>query len=300
MPKRKRSNKMNDNDVNILTKIAVGLASFALLIVVSSSWVTIGQGHVGIVFNKARGGVLPTQLSQGWHFKIPLVERITEYPVSLRTYSNIGQGEGTDSTNGLVTLPTMGGQHIDQQMSVTYHVAPDKAFNVFNQFKGENIEFIEETFLRRQIQSVATSVTGKYDLMDILGPKKAEIQNKIQTELKTQVESYGFIIDQVNLGYAKPPAAIEEALQNNMKAEQEADQAKYALQKAEMDAKSKIAEAEGTAKSNALVRQQLSPEFLKFKALEVQLKYADKWNGALPTQMVPGSAVPFINVNSKE
>jgi len=252
------------------------------------------------VFNKAQGGVLPKQLGQGWHFKLPLIERITEYPVSLRTYSNIGAGEGTDSTNGLVTLPTMGGQHIDQQMSVTYHVSPDKAFLVFNQFKGEPIETIEETFLRRQIQSVATSVTGKYDLMDILGPKKAEIQNKIQAELKTQVEAYGFVIDQVNLGYAKPPAAIEAALQAKMQAEQNADAAKYALQKAEMDAKSKIAAAEGEAKANSLVRQQLSPEFLRFKALEVQLKYADKWNGALPTQMVPGSAVPFINVNSKE
>ena len=291
---------MDDREVSVLAKLVVGLVSFALLIVVSSSWVTIGQGHVGIVFNKAQGGVLPTQLGQGWHFKLPLIERITEYPVSLRTYSNIGAGEGSDAMNGLVTLPTNGGQHIDQQMSVTYHVEPSKAFTVFNEFKGEDIEFIESTFLRRNIQSVATAITGKYDLMDVLGPKKSEIQGKILTELKTLLLPYGFVVDQVNLGYAKPPAAIEEALQTKMQAEQGADAAKYALQKAEMDAKSKIAEAEGTAKANSLVRQQLSPEFLKFKALEVQLKYADKWNGVLPSQMIPGSAVPFINVNNKD
>lgn len=290
---------MDNDDVNVLSKIGVGLVAFALLIVAMSSWVTINQGHVGIVFNKARGGVQPVALTQGWHFKTPLVERITEYPVSLRTFSNIGVGEGTNPNDALVTLPTIGGQHIDQQMAVTYHIAPDQAFNVFNQFKGESIEFIENTFLRRNIQSVATAITGKYDLMDVLGPKKAEIQGKIQSELAAVLKPYGFVVDQINLGYAQPPAAIEAALQSKMQAEQNADAAKYALQKAEMDARSKIAAAEGEAKANSLVRQQLSPEFLKFKSLEVQLESVKKWDGKLPTSMPPNGTVPFINLKAE-
>ncbi len=291
---------MNDREVNFVSRIGVGLVAFALLVVASSSWVTINQGHVGIVFNKMHGGVSPTVLAQGWQFKWPIIERVTEYPVSLRTYSEVGLGEGSDANGALVSLPTNGGQHIDQQMSVTYHIEAAKAFTVFDKFKGEDIEFIESTFLRQNIQSVATAVTGKYDLMDVLGPKKQEIQDKILAELKTELTPYGFVIDQVNLGYAKPPAAIEQSLQSKMQAEQRADAAKYALLQAETDARSKIAEAEGTAKANALVRQQLSPEFLKFKALEVQLKSVEKWNGQLPTQMIPGSAVPFINLNTKE
>ena len=31
----------------------------------------------------------------------------------------------------------------------------------------------------------------------------------------------------------------------------------------------------------------------------IQLTQAEKWNGALPTTMVPGSAVPFLNVTGK-
>jgi prohibitin 2 len=290
------------NDVLVVAKkIVTAGVGIILLFVVLSSWVTIQQGEVGVVFNKYHGGVAQKTLGQGWHFRIPIVQRITAYPVSMRTYSTIGEGEGSHPGRPeLVTLPTMGGQHIDQQMSMTYHVAPEKASLVFDKFKGADIEIIEIDFIRRNVQSVATAVVGKYDLMDVLGPKKQEIQDKIFAGVKMQLEPYGFVVDQINLGYAKPPEAIETALQAKMQAEQQADQAKYTLQKNEMEARAKIAAAEGEAKSNALVRQQLSPEFLQFRALEVRQKAIEKWNGVLPTQMIPGSTVPFINLNTEK
>lgn len=289
---------MDRDDVAIVKRVAVGVLSFAVFLVVLSSWVNIPQGTVGVVFNKARGGVRPAILGEGYHFRVPIVETVTEYPVALRTYSKIGAGEGTHPDHPeVVTLPTLGGQHIDQQISVTYHVQRERAAFVFDQFKGADIEDIEGDFLRRNIQSVATAVTGKYDLMDVLGPKKAEIQQKIQDGIKEKLEPYGFVLDQVNLGYAKPPEAIEQSLQLKMQAEQGADAAKYALQKAEMDAKSKIAQAEGEAKANSLVRQQLSPEFLKFRALEVQQKTVEKWDGKLP-QTIMGGGIPLIDLRS--
>lgn len=283
-----------------LVRVSTLVGAFVLLFLAMSSWVTIPQGTVGVVFDKFHGGVLPDTLKEGWHFKMPLVQKVTEYPVALRTYSTIGIGEGEHPNDpGLVTLPTMGGQHIDQQMSLTYFVQPDKAGFVFDKFKGRDIEDIESDFIRRQIQSVATAVTGSYDLMAVLGPSKAEIQGKIQAGAKAALAPYGFEVVQVNLGYAKPPASIEAALQAKMQAEQNADAAKYALQKAEMDAKSQIAKAEGEAKANQLVRQQLSPEFLQFRSLEVRQQAIQKWDGKLPTQFVPGSAIPFLNLNEK-
>lgn len=289
----------NDQAAGFLAKLVVGLVALALFVLVSSSWVNIPAGYVGVVFNKAAGGVQAENLGEGWHFKMPLVTYIREYPVALRTYSNIGTGEGSDAGSTLVTLPTAGGQHVDQQISVVYHIDKEKANFVFDQFKGADIEDIEADFIRRNVQSVATAVTGSYDLMAVLGPSKLEIQNKIQDQLKTKLTPFGFDLVQVNLGFAKTPPAIEQSLQAKMQAEQSADAAKYALQKAEMDARAKIATAEGEAKSNALVRQQLSPEFLQFRALEVRQKAIEKWNGQLPSQMIPGSAVPFIDLNTK-
>lgn len=291
----------DDDAAAILTKfVGLGLG-LLLLFVALGSTVTVPQGSVGVVFDKFHGGVQPEVLREGWHLKVPFTQTITSYPVSLRTYSEIGLGEGTNPDKPeLVSLPTKGGQHIDQQMSMTYSVDPAMAAKVFDKFQGASIETIETDFIRRNVQSVATNITGTYDLMDVLGPKKLEIQNRIQDEVKARLSPFGFILSQINLGYAVPPAAIEAALQSKMQAEQGADAAKYALQKAEMDARSKIAAAEGEAKANALVRQQLSPEFLEFKGLEVRLKAVEKWDGKLPDQMIPGGALPFLNLNNSK
>lgn len=296
-PKGERNN-MDQDFLSFIGKVAKGGVAVLLFILLTSSWVTIPQGTVGVKFNRLKGGVERTVLGEGWQFRIPIVETVTEYPIALRTYSNIGLGEGSNpSAPGLVTLPTRGGQHIDQQMSVTYHVQREKAAFVFDTFKGREIEDIEGDIIRRNIQSVATTVTGTYDLMDVLGPAKAEIQEKILVGVKEALAPYGFVVDQVNLGYAKPPEAIETALQKKMEAEQLADQAKYGLIKAETDAKAKVAAAEGEAKANGLVRQQLTPEFIQFRALEVQKAAIEKWDGKLPEQMIPGGTVPFINLN---
>lgn len=290
------------NDEGLVGKIVSLAVSLILLFVVASSWVNIPAGYVGVVFDKSAGGVQPENLKEGWHFRMPIKTYIREYPVSLRTFSDIGMGdgEGNEKSSPLVSLPTAGGQHIDQQISLVYHINPDQANMVFDRFKGEEIEEIEASFIRRNVQSVATAVTGSYDLMDVLGNKKAEIQGSIQKKLTDKLAPYGFIVDQINLGYAKPPEAIETALQAKMQAEQKADQAKYGLQQAEMDARAKIAAAEGESKANSLVRQQLSPEFLKFKALEVQQKTVEKWNGALPNYMMGSGAVPFLNLNESK
>jgi prohibitin 2 len=291
----------DDETAAALTKV-VGLAIGLLVLFIGfGSTVTVPQGSVGVVFDKWHGGVQTEVLHEGWHVKVPFTQTITSYPVSLRSYSTIGLGEGTNADKPeLVSLPTKGGQHIDQQMSMTYSVDPSQAAKVFDQFKGADIETIETDFIRRNVQSVATNITGTYDLMDVLGPKKLEIQGLIQEGVRTRLAPFGFIVSQVNLGYAVPPQAIEESLQAKMQSEQKADAAKYGLQQAEMDAKAKIATAEGEAKANALVRQQLSPEFLEFKGLEVREKAIEKWDGKLPEQMIPGSAVPFINLNNSK
>ena len=282
----------------VLTKGLSLVLGLLVLFVALGSMVTVPQGNVGVVFNKWKGGVQPTTLSEGWHVKLPFVESITSYPVSLRTYSSIGLGEGTNEDKPeLVSLPTKGGQHIDQQMSITYSVDPSMASKVFDKFQGEDIETIESDFIRRNVQSVATNVTGTYDLMDVLGPKKLEIQSLIQDKVRERLQPFGFVVSQVNLGYAVPPASIATALETKMKAEQEADQAKYGLQKAEMDAKAKIATAEGEAHANNLIKQQLTPEFLKYQGLDVQKAAILKWDGKLPTQMIPGGTLPFINLN---
>lgn len=277
-----------DKAVTFVKRALTGVAAVIGFFILMSSWVNIPQGNVGVVFDKARGGVRPQTLSQGWHFRIPLVQWIQEYPVSLRTYSNIGMGEGSDLASGMLDLPTQEGQHIQQAISVVYNVAPASAAFVFDKFQGAEIEDIELTFIRRTVTSAATIIAGKRSVMDIYGPKKGEIQAEMEERLRKDLEPWGFVVDRVNLGMSKFPESIDNSLQQKVAAQQEAEAAKFKLLQAETDAKSRIAKAEGEAKANMLMQASLTPKL-------VSLRWIERWDGKLPTYMM-GSAIPMVNV----
>jgi regulator of protease activity HflC (stomatin/prohibitin superfamily) len=291
-------------DFPLVKLIAGGVVALFLLIAVFSSWVNITQGQVGVVFDKTRGGVLPQTLGQGWHFKTPFTQWIQEYPVSLRTFNKLGIGEGTDKSSNALDLPTLEGQHIQQDISIVYNVDAAKAAFVFDKFQGAEIEAIESTFIRRLVTSVANNVTGKYSIMDIYGPKKTDVQAEITAQLAPEMERWGFHLDRVNLGAAKFPETIEASLQAKIAAQQTAETAKFKLQQANIDKDSAVAEAEGEAKSalikaranaegNRLLQESLTPKLISLKAIE-------KWDGHYPQTMLGGNSVPMIQLQAKE
>lgn len=271
--------------------IAIGITMLLGFIVFMDSWVSIPQGTVGVVFDKSKGGVLPQPLGQGWHFRRPLVQRIQEYPVALRTYNAIGAGEGAHPESNAIDLPTQEGQHIQQDISVVYNVSPEKASYVFDKFKGADIEDIEATFIRRLVISVANNIAGTYSIMDIYGPKKQEVQGKIFEALAPEMQRWGFNLDRVNLGAAKFPDSIESSLQAKVAAQQTAETAKFKLEQAEIDKKATIAAAQGQAEANQLIQASLTPKL-------VQLKWVERWDGKLP-QTALSNAIPMVNLNEK-
>lgn len=281
-------NRMGQGMVEL---IATGAALFLGFILVLSSWVNIPQGTVGVVFDKSKGGVLPQTMGQGWHMRKPLVQWIQEYPVALRTYNALGIGEGADKESNAINLPTAEGQHIQQDISVVYNVLPDKASYVFDKFKGADIEDIEVTFIRRMVVSVANNIAGKYSIMEIYGPKKSEVQQKMFDALQPEMNRWGFNLDRVNLGASKFPDTIEAALQQKVQAQQQAESAKFKLEQAEIDKKSAIALAEGQSRANELLQASLTPKL-------VNLKWIEKWNGSLPTYVM-GNAIPMVSLNNK-
>lgn len=279
-------------DFKLVKIIGAILGGIFLFIVLLSCWVTIPQGTVGVVFDKARGGIRPETLGEGWHTRMPFTTKIQEYPVSLRTYNAIGIGEGADKESNSLDLPTAEGQHISQDISIVYNVMPDKASFVFDKFRGADIEDIEVTFIRRLATSVANNVTGRYSIMDIYGPKKQVVQKEIYDNLKPEMEKWGFNIDRVNLGASKFPQAIEASLQAKVAAQQEAETAKFKLQQAEIDKQATIARAQGQAQANSLIQATLTPKL-------VNIEWIKKWDGSLPTYMM-SNAVPMVNLKDAQ
>jgi regulator of protease activity HflC (stomatin/prohibitin superfamily) len=290
-------------DSRAQARAASSLVSVAIVVLalgaVYSSFAVIKPGNVGVVFNRWSGSLRAA--GQGIVWRIPWITQVQSYPIALRTYSMVARAqEGSAQGDDSIDLPTREGQHIRQDISVTYNTSEDKAANVFRSFRGADIEDIERTFIRRTIITVSQNVAGQMALTDLIANQRTTLQDSIQDQLATQMDKMGFVVDKVNLGASHLPQAIEAQMQQKMAAQQQAQQAEYELQRQQTLAKAKVAEAEGDAQAtlvkakaqaeaNRLLQETLNP-------LLVQSKAIDRWNGILP-QFSGSGTVPFVNLN---
>lgn len=279
---------------SVVSLFVIGLVVLALY----GSFTIIRPGNAGVVFNRWSGSLRATD--QGIVWRIPWVTQVQSYPIALRTYTMVARsGEGSAVGDDSIDLPTKEGQHIRQDISVTYNTSKEQAADVFRAFRGADIEDIEATFIRRTIITVAQNVAGQMALTDLISNQRGALQESIQGDLGAQMTKMGFVVDKVNLGASHLPQAIEAQMQQKMAAQQQAQQAEYELQRQQTLAKAKVAEAEGDAQAtlvkakaqaegNRVLQETLTPMLIESKAIE-------RWNGVLP-QYSGSGAVPFLNL----
>jgi regulator of protease activity HflC (stomatin/prohibitin superfamily) len=250
----------------------------------------IKPGESGVVFNRMTGSMRTE--NQGAVFTFPFVTSVQAYPTALKTYTMVKRaGEGSAKNDDSIDLPSKEGQHIRQDISITYNTTPDKAADVYKSFRGEDIDDIEATYIRRTTITVAQNVAGQMSLTELISTKRDELQTGIQKALGTELSKMGFTLDKVNLGAAHLPESVEAQMQQKMAAQQDAQRAEYELQKQTVLAKARIVEAEGMAKANQVLQTSLTTAVLENKKIE-------KWNGVL--SQVTGGATPIITLKTNK
>jgi regulator of protease activity HflC (stomatin/prohibitin superfamily) len=281
------------------SKVLVGLAAVIVLLSLTSSFSVIAPGNTGVIFNIWTGSL--RSVPQGMAWRMPWITQVQSYPTALRTYTMVRRStEGSSIEDDSIDLPTREGQHITQDISVTYNTSEDKASQVFKSFRGVDISEIEATFIRRTIITVAQNAAGQMSLSELISSKRDELQGVIQKDLSGQIGKMGFTLDKVNLGASHLPQTLEAQMQQKMAAQQQAQQAEYELQKQQMLAKAAVAKAEGEAQS-VLVRAKAESEANRMlqatlSGILIQNKTIEKWNGTLP--QVTGGAMPMLDLNT--
>jgi len=229
----------------------------------------ISQGHAGVVFDRTHG-VEDKTLSQGWHLISPF-KRVTEYPVSTETVK-------VDKFN----VQTKDGKPLTISLSYDYSNELDKLPYIYNKFKGQDPETIEDGWLQTRIKKAALNVFSRYSVLEVF-QNQGKINAEIEQEFRKIVEEHGFIVDSVTLGAPTPDAKTAQAIQAVVDAQQkleqlqiEKEQAKVAAEKAKIEAEgkaqAKLIQAQADAKANQIINASLTDKLIELKRIE-------KWDG---------------------
>jgi regulator of protease activity HflC (stomatin/prohibitin superfamily) len=113
--------------------------------------------------------------------------------------------------------------------------------------------------------------------------KRDDVRDSITTKLENKLTERGLIINDVNITDFEFSAEFDRAIEQKVKAEQEALKAKEDLERVKFEAQQQIekskAEAEKIRIQAEAITKQGGEEYVK-------LQWIQKWNGQLPSTML--------------
>lgn len=279
-----------DNEFKRFIVMVVGIIVLVItMVLLFFSVASIPANHVGVVFNRADGGINEEPVKSGWRFHAPFLE--TVYDVSTYTHAlHLKPGtdkEGAAFDDSLVTQ-TKDGQWLAIEAEVQYRILPENAIEVFEQFKSNNGE-IDDNLKEKMpsiIQRAVERVTSKYDVVEALGEKRAEMQEELELIVSEELIKYGITLQSFTLVDTDAGDEIEAAIaqeaveqQNIATAKQHQEKARInnqtELEKAQAEAERKQIQAEAEAKANKELSDSVTPELVSY--LEAQARQKFGW-----------------------
>jgi regulator of protease activity HflC (stomatin/prohibitin superfamily) len=279
----KRKIKMTNRGL-VGTVVAV-LVGLILLTVVGGSFYTVDQGERGVIL---RNGAVVGTAEPGLGFKLPVIDSVRE--INVQTQARVYEK---------VMVYSRDQQNANLQVSVNYRLATDQVEKIYSEFGGQ--DGIVTRLLDRQVPEEVKNVFGRFNAVTAI-QERARLGMEIQDAIQKASNNSMMIVESVQVENIDFSDAYEKSIEQRMLAEvevqkvqQNAEREKVQAEilviqaKAEADAKKLQGDAEAHA-INARGRA------LRDNPALIELVQAEKWDGKLPTTMVPGQTVPFINV----
>jgi regulator of protease activity HflC (stomatin/prohibitin superfamily) len=288
--------------------IAAAVAGIIVLAVILGSWYTVDQTERGVLL---RTGAVIGTAQPGLGFKVPFIDTVEKVSVKTITYT-------WDKMNSY----SFDQQPADLKISVTLRASPDKVADLYAKFG--RLETAVNQVVSPVVNQQVKVVFGRYTAVKAIqerGPLNSAIKDAITATLKddpmiiiesVQLENIEFSQNYLHSIEQRMLAEVEvQKLQQN--AEREKVQAQITVTQATAKANAVRAEAQAAAEatrlngearaSNIRVTGEAEAAAIEARAKAlgtnpnlVTLVQAERWNGVLPTTMVPGSAVPFVSV----
>lgn len=218
-----------------------------LLPIALSGCAEIQSGEVGV--KRTLGKISETPMNAGWHLYNPLITQIEIWDIKTQELKEQAQ---VPSSEGLIS---------NLDVSVLFNVPADRAAQVRRTIGYYYRNTILEPYVREAIRNV---VSG-YEVKALYSEKgRGEITSKIFTHLKERLEPRGIIVQDVLLRDVKLPPTFSMSIEAKLRAEQEALQKEFELQKAKKDAEIEVARARGVAEANEVIAGSITSNYLKY------------------------------------
>jgi len=287
------------SDVSKIIKYAmIGVIALFLVIMAFSIFYTVQSGQEAVLFTFGKADM--NAVGPGIHAKIPFVQSVVKFDIRTQKYG----ADASQST--LESAASSDLQVVKIRVVANYHLAQGKTPEIYSNVGATYVD----TVIAPTIHEAVKATTARYSAADLINKREA-VSDDIENLLKAKLQPYNIVVEQVSITDFDFSDQFNIAIENKVTAEQQKQKADNDLQRIEVEARQKVATAQGerdsqialaeasaktielNAKAEAL-KIQLIQDQLKQSPQYIELQKVQKWNGAYPNFYITGGNNPTM------
>ena len=183
----------------------------------------------------------------------------------------------TQELKETMDVPSKEGMSMTIEVSVLYHLDPEKAADVYRTVGEDFVGVI----LEPQFRSITRGVTASYEAKALYTSEREAVAQLISDDLKKLVGSRGITIESTPMRRLTLPAKITSAIEDKLSADQESQRMTFVLTKEKQEADRKRIEAQGIADFQRIVTDGISDKLLQWKGIEATQDLAKSPNAKI-------------------
>jgi regulator of protease activity HflC (stomatin/prohibitin superfamily) len=277
--------KIQMTERGIIGAIGAVIVGLIVLVVLGGSFYTIDAGERGVIL---RNGKVVGTAEPGLSFKLPIVDSVRE--ITVQTQARVYEK---------LMVYSRDQQSAELYISVNYRLPADQVQTIYTEYGGK--DGVMTRLLDRQVPEEVKNVFGRFNAVTAI-QERERLSKEVQEAIQRATTNPVLIVESVQIENIDFSEAYEQSIEQRMLAEVEVQKVQQNAQREKVQAEILVIQAKAEADAKKLQGDAEAHAInARGKALRdnpslVELVQAEKWNGVLPTTMVPGSAVPFINV----
>lgn len=252
----------------------VGFFLLLVLVLILNPFAMVQSQQVGVV---TQFGAIKGTVGEGLHVINPFTTDVVYMDIS-------NLKEEADASAASKDL-----QMVTTKVALNYQIDSTQVETLYREYKRDYVERL----IQPAIQEAVKSATAKYTAEELI-TKREEVKGVMFEDLKKRLSPRNIVITELMITSFDFSPTFNAAIEAKVQAEQEALKAQNDLARVEFEAQQRIEQAKAEAEAIRIqaeaVTSQGGADYVKLKAIE-------KWQGHVPTHMIPGATVPFIDLN---
>ena len=264
---------------NVITKLGAGMAAIGT--VASTSLYNVDGGYRAVIFDRFTG-VKNYVVGEGTHFLIPFVQRPILYDIRSRPRN----------------VPVITGSKDLQTVNITLRIL----------FKPvpENLPTLYKTLGRdydeRVLPSITTevlkAVVAQFDAGELITQREL-VSQRVNEELTERAAQFGLILDDIALTHLTFGREFTTAVELKQVAQQEAERARFLVEKAEQQKKATVISAEGDSQAASLLAKAFGDSgeaLVELRRIEAAEEISAQLSGARNVVYLPHGQNTLLNL----